>query len=282
MTKHVVMWSSGITSWAVARQIVAMHGHDDTVLLFADTLVEDPDNYRFNREASAQLGMDLTVVCDGRTPQQVNIDTRWLSNARTAKCSELLKIKPSRAWLDDHCDPSDTVLYVGLDWTEPERVDVNRRLWTPWRVEFPLTTPPYYTKDHWLAESRRLGIEPPEMYTLGFAHANCGGACVRGGQAQWAHLLDVRPRNSRFDPQRFANAFRSWEEHEKFMNGFLVRGDDPVAIVRDRRGGETKPLPLTVIRQRHESQPSLLDLDDWGGCGCFTEPAVTDPSEPGD
>ncbi len=262
MTRHVPMWSSGITSWAVARMVIERHGRDNTTLLFADTRAEDVDNYRFNREASAQLGMDLTVVCDGRTPQQVNVDTRWLSNSRTAKCSELLKIAPSRKWLETNCDPADTILYLGLDWTEPERVDTNRRLWAPWKVEFPLVDA-MKPKDHWIAECRATGVMEPEMYRLGFAHANCGGACVRGGQAQWAHLLDVGGR--------FADNFRSWEAHEREMNELLDRGDEPVAVVRDRRGGATRPLPLTVIRQRHEEQPSLLDADDWGGCGCFTD-----------
>ena len=176
VTQHVVAWSSGITSWAVAKIVVARHGTDHTTLLFADTLAEDPDNYRFNEDATRQLGVELTVVCDGRDPQQVNRDTRWLSNSRTAKCSELLKIKPCREWLETHCDPDHTILYLGLDWTEPERVTLNQKFWAPWRVEFPLTEPPLYSKEHWIEECRRGGVVEPEMYRLGFAHANCGGA----------------------------------------------------------------------------------------------------------
>ena len=94
---------------------------------------------------------------------------------------------------------------------------------------------------------------------------------MRGGQAQWAHLLDVRGVDPRYAPDRFARLFASWEAHEREMND-LVRGDgdEPVSIVRDRRGGVTRPLPLTVLRQRREAQPSLFDQDDWGGCECFT------------
>jgi hypothetical protein len=106
---------------------------------------------------------------------------------------------------------------------------------------------------------RELGVEPPNMYRRGYAHANCGGACVRGGQAQWAHL-------ARENPELFA----SWEAHEREMNELTRQGKAPVAIVRDRRGGQTRPLPLHVIRSWVESQPTLIDADDWGGCGCFT------------
>ncbi|MGW5731036.1 hypothetical protein [Nocardia beijingensis] len=41
-----------------------------------------------------------------------------------------------------------------------------------------------------------------------------------------------------------------------------------VAILRDRTDGTSKPLPLTVFRQRIEQQPDLFDVDDWGACGC--------------
>ncbi len=267
MTTHVVMWSSGITSWATARQVVTQQGIDSTLLLFADTTVEDPDNYRFNHEATALLGVNLTVVADGRSPQQVNRDNRFLSNTRIAKCSELLKIVPCRRWLETHCDPASTILYLGLDWTEMERVTTTRAKWQPWRTEFPLTVPPLHTKDHWIAEARRDGVEPPSMYQRGYVHANCAGACVRGGQAQWAHL-------ARENPVLFA----SWEAHEQEMNTLFREGKAPVSIVRDRRGGITRPLPLAVIRRRVESQPSLLDGNDWGGCGCFTH-SSHDPVE---
>ncbi|GHH57547.1 phosphoadenosine phosphosulfate reductase domain-containing protein [Lentzea cavernae] len=268
-TRRVPMWSSGITSWAVARMVIERYGRVNTTLLFADTLAEDEDNYRFNREATAQLGMELTVVCDGRNPQQVNVDTRWLSNSRTAKCSELLKIVPSRKWLEANCDPANTVLYLGLDWTEPERVETNRRMWAPWRVEFPLVEA-MKTKEHWIAECRATGVMEPEMYRLGFPHANCGGACVRAGQGQWGHLLRTRGVDPAYDRDRFAKRFTSWEAHERHMNELTRQGKEPVSIVREERRGETVLLPLPKIRQRVESQPALLDLNDWGGCSCFT------------
>lgn len=276
MTRHVVMWSSGITSWAVARHVIEQHGRENTVLLFADTHAEDEDNYRFNREASSQLGVPLTVVADGRDPQQVNRDTRWLSNSRTAKCSELLKRIPCRNWVETNCDPDDTILYYGLGWEEMNRVEGTRAWWTSrrgwkasWRCEFPLTTELRAYKDHWLDECRRAGVEPPEMYALGFPHANCGGACVRAGQANWGHLLQTRPTGSAYDPQRFAKRFASWEAHEREMNDLTRQGKTPVTIVREERRGQVVSLPLPTIRQRVESQPGLFDGDDWGGCGCW-------------
>jgi hypothetical protein len=264
-TRHVVMWSGGITSWATARHVIEEHGTDSTTLLFADTNAEDEDLHRFNAEASAQLGMQIVRVADAaeRDPWQVFEDKQWIGNTRIAQCSHALKQDPCRAWLTANTDPADTTLHVGIDWTETHRIPGIVAGWAPWTVDFPLTRPPYRDKHDLFAEARSVGIRRPRLYELGFEHNNCGGACVKGGQAQWAQLLAVFPA-------RYAKA----EAFEERMRAKL--GKD-VSILRDRTGGDTKPLTLTALRQRIEAgndrQPSLFDRDDWGGCGCFTDAA---------
>ncbi len=128
---HVVMWSGGITSWATARHVIAQHGTASTVLLFADTLIEDEDLYTFNQQASAQLGVPITRVADGRDPWQVFEDKRWLGNTRIAQCSHVLKQEPCRAWLTDNTDPASTVVYVGIDWSETHRMPSINDGWAP-------------------------------------------------------------------------------------------------------------------------------------------------------
>jgi hypothetical protein len=262
--RHVVQLSGGITSWATARRVVERHGTDGVVLLFADVLVEDEDLYRFNADVERDLGIPITRVADGRTPQQVMRDVRYLGNSKVAPCSHLLKQIPCRRWLEENTDPADTTVYVGIDWSEMDRLPAIERNWAPWRVEAPLCQPPYVDKRGWIAAARERGIIEPRLYALGFEHNNCGGACVRGGQAQWAHL-------SRVFPDRFA----SWEAFEREMRTTL---DADVAILRDRTGGSTKPLPLTVLRHRVEASNdrvgALFDPDDWGGCGCMTSESV--------
>lgn len=260
MTHHVIMWSGGITSWATARHVIAQHGPTNVTLLFADTLIEDEDLYTFNEAASKQLGVPITRVADGRTPWQVFEDKRWMGNTRIAQCSHILKQEPCRDWLTTNTDPSDTVLYVGIDWTETHRLPAIVRGWEPWKVDAPLTRPPYRDKQELLTEARATGLPIPRLYNLGFAHNNCGGTCVKGGQAQWARLL-------RFFPERYARA----EAAEEKMRRLL--GKD-VSILRDRTGGDTKPLTLAALRQRIEEQPEQLDLFDEGGCGCFTDHAA--------
>ncbi|UVK58909.1 PAPS reductase-like domain protein [Mycobacterium phage Leozinho] len=124
--KHIVMFSGGIGSWAAAKRVTDTHGPENVTLLFADTagdgtepfLGEDPDCYRFIRESAAQLGANLVWLKEGRNIWQVFHDRRFLGNSRQANCSTELKQKPCRAWLNEHCDPQDTTVYIGIDWSE--------------------------------------------------------------------------------------------------------------------------------------------------------------------
>lgn len=265
MNRRVVMFSGGISSWAAARRVADEHGTDSLTLLFADTRAEDSDLYRFLDDAASNIGVPVTRIADGRTPQQVFADKRFLGNSRIAPCSHLLKQVPCRRWLETNTDPATATLYVGIDWTEMHRLPAIRRGWAPWTVEAPLCEPPYQDKHQWIAGAREAGLIEPRLYSMGFPHNNCGGGCVRAGQAQWAHLLQVFPFR-----------FHHWEENEERMRATL--GAD-VAILRERGGGESKPLTLASLRQRIEARAEanpMLDVDDWGGCGCFVDAEETD------
>lgn len=265
-THHVTMFSSGAGSWAAARRVhdALVQPGDRHTLLFSDVSMEDEDNYRFLREAAADIeGAELVVLRDGRDIWQVFKDDRFLGNSRLANCSKYLKQKPARDWLDANCDPATTAIYVGIDWSETHRVPAIEKAYLPYRAFAPLTEPPFRSKDEILADLRSRGIEPPRLYDLGFAHANCGGGCVRAGQGQFAHLLQVMP-------ERYA----WWEEKEQELRDHL--GKD-VAILTDRRGGGRVPLTLRAFRERHEATPEQTDLFDIGGCGCF----VDEPSSEG-
>ena len=237
MTLHVVQYSGGIGSWAATQRVIAEHGTANLVLLFADTLVEDHDLYRFLDDSAAQFGVPVTRVADGRTPFEVYRDRRFLGNSLLAPCSSFLKQRPARAWLDEHADPDDTVVYVGLDWAEPKRLPGVVRGWSPWRVEFPMCDPPLLSKQDMLAACLAAGVKPPRLYDLGFSHNNCGGVCVRAGQKHWRHLLSVFP-------DRYAQA----EQLEQEMRGMLGN----VAILKRRKAGVSQPLTLTKLREEHE------------------------------
>lgn len=215
--QHVVMWSGGITSWATARLVIERHGRANTTLLFADTNAEDPDLHRWNRDACHQLGMDLIRVADPqeRDPWQVFEDKQWIGNTRIAQCSHILKQDPCRAWLEANRDPASTVIYVGLDWSEPHRIPGVVSAWLPWRAETPLAEPPYRDKEQWFAAARDAGLKIPRLYELGFAHNNCGGGVRPRGASPVGPPAGSVPRTVREDRGiRAAHAYPSRQRRE--------------------------------------------------------------------
>jgi hypothetical protein len=257
--KHLIQFSTGAASAEVAWRVAAEQGMDDVVLLTADTLVEDEDNWRFAGEVAAMLGCEWVRLTDGRTPMQVGRDHKAIPNNRMAICSRVLKRDLLRKYLDSHYCPADATVYLGFDWSEPNRAEAAKPHWFPWTVRFPLMEPPYLWKADILRLWRERGIEPPRLYAQGFAHANCGGACVRGGQAQWSLLLSVN-----------RSRYLQWESEEQVSRNVLGKN---VSILRDRSDGGVKPLTLRAFRERIEQQPSMFDADDWGACGCFAAEA---------
>lgn len=265
--KHIVQFSTGAASAEVAWRVVQKYGRADLILLTADTLVEDDDNWRFAREVHSDLDCpEWVVLADGRTPMQVGRDHRAVPNNRMAICSRILKRELLRKWIDKHCDPDRTIIYLGFDWTEQDRHEKAKPHWQPYRIESPLLEPPYVSKPDLLDLFRSRDIEPPRLYSQGFHHANCGGACVRGGQAQWELLLRVNRA-----------LYLDWEGEEEKTRDMLGKN---VTILKDRyqRPGKTdtsRPISLRMFRERIDAAPGLFDADDWGACGCTDTPVGT-------
>lgn len=298
--RHVVMFSGGVGSFAAADRVVSQFGRDVT-LLFADTLIEDADLYRFLVESAAfltgkaglgevsglaarasntppssdmmrrrahlaalrsdcrQVIPGLVWIADGRTPWEVFRDVRFLGTARVAQCSRELKQKMVDGWLEVNRSAADTIVHVGIDWTEEHRLVRLRALRGAqgWDYRAPLCEPPIYSKETGFKRLAEVSIQPPRLYALGFSHNNCGGGCVRAGVGHFAHLYRALPV-----------VYAEWEAGEAGMREFL--GRDDIAILRDRSDGDTKPLTLVQLRRRLDAghQPDLFEI---GGCGCFID-----------
>lgn len=256
--KHIIFYSGGIGSWMTAKRVVEKEGKENVILLFTDTLIEDEDLYRFIDETVKEMGVEYVYLKDGRTPWEVFKDVRYLGNSRLAQCSHILKQKPANKWIKDNFKPDECILYLGIDWTEEHRTKAPIKNWSPYTVKFPMCDEPYLAKEDMLNELKKLGIETPRLYKLGFSHNNCGGFCVRAGQAHFKKLLEEMP-----------DLYKFHEKKEQEMREFL--GKD-VSILRRQIKDVKYRLTLKQLREEIE-QNNLenIDLFDIGGCGCFVE-----------
>lgn len=248
--KAIVQFSGGAGSFGAALGAIERYGQENVTLLFADTLIEDADLYRFLDDAAVALGIPITRIADGRTPWELFRDERFIGNTRVDLCSRVLKRDLLRQWIEANADPSDAVIVLGIDWTEVHRFERAVPRWAPWTLWAPLCEPPYRDKHDILASA---GIAPPRLYAMGFPHNNCGGFCVKAGISQFKLLLQQMPER--------------YLEHEAEERRTIELIGKDVAILRDRRGGTTRPMTMEALRLRMALGEKVPD-DEWGGCGC--------------
>src|SRR5690348_12113868 len=110
-TRHVVMFSGGVGSFAAADRVVRQHGRDVT-LLFADTLIEDADLYRFLVEGAAFLtGKAGLGEVSGLAAKAANTPpSSDMLRRRThldALRREVAQVIPGLVWLADGRTPWD-------------------------------------------------------------------------------------------------------------------------------------------------------------------------------
>jgi len=181
-------------------------------------------------------------------------------------CSVMLKREPLNAWMESNfemvdgqgnmlLDPASVVL--GFDWSEHHRVSEFQNEHPSWRCIAPMKEEPIWDKCRMQSEAVKVGLPISDAYTQGFPHNNCGKRCVRAGISHWVHLLEVD------EP-----AFAEWESEEIVTDGVLrARGIESFSMLKDRRGGVTRPLYLYQLRERVNAGEKF-DRYDWGGCGC--------------
>lgn len=213
----------------------------------------------------------LVWIAEGRSPWDVYEDVRMLGNSRVDPCSRILKRKLSEDWLAQNHNPRETILYLGIDWTEEHRFDnpnmpgkgaVHRWKSLGWVVEAPLCQEPLMSKVDANLRCLSAGVELPRLTRMGFAHNNCGGACSKAGQGHWAKVYE-------FFPDRYAFAEMREEGIRDSLNANVAMMKESAG--KDDEGNPvSRPLPLKTLRQRIDAK-GKIDKFDVGGCGCFLD-----------
>ncbi|MCK6255459.1 hypothetical protein LCY76_02315 [Fictibacillus sp. KIGAM418] len=257
---HVAMFSGGAASAYVAYYIVQKYGKENCVLFFTDTLWEDIDNYRFMEEVAEYIGLDITYRTDGRTPEEVFFDVRFLGNSRMAKCSEELKVRQTLIYLEELRDEHnlEPILYFGIGPHEQHRAVNLQNFYEhnpiePIATRFPMIETFKEDLDAKIIIRDEWKIALPRMYGLGFSHANCAGRCVRGGLGHYALLYRVWPEQ--------------YLEQEAMEERFREKFNKDVSILKRN----SKPFTLREYRNLMDQdgiEIYLSEKDDTIPCVC--------------
>ena len=269
----IVSLSGGLAS--AANALLAHESGEHFLMIFADTTVEDDDLHRFIYDIEKMNLAPLLRVKDGRDPWGVFADVGYIGNTRTAPCSRILKTDLIQKTVDAIAAPDDP-LVIGFSFDEDERAKRAATRWFPRPVRSLIAEKFMGAGAVEDLVCSKYGIKKPRIYDEGFIHNNCGGFCVRGGQGQFARLLDKRPAVFAKHEQRnetirrtlslkIAQRIKDGTYRGKFKDG-KVGG-----FIRVTRDGETEYLHMREFRERIEAGTLIPANYEMSGCGCFTD-----------
>lgn len=255
MTDHVVSYSGGMGSFAEAYYCVQEFGKENVVLLFCDTLTEDPDLYRFVEETKEFLGCRFVRLSREKTIWELFEEQKFIANSRVDICSRVLKRDlMNKEWLPaNYGTPEGNLsceVHVGIDFSEHHRLTriqevMSPKIYRSLLVEKGLIVP----KDF----SEQFGIRRPYLYTLGFSHNNCGSFCVKAGLGQFKLMFEKLPER--------------YKEHEDKEQTVLAIGGKP--FLKKTTKGVKRYLSMKEYREEYlEQGKAEEDKHDIGGCAC--------------
>jgi 3'-phosphoadenosine 5'-phosphosulfate sulfotransferase (PAPS reductase)/FAD synthetase len=273
---YLVSISSGVPS-AVAADIT-LKRFENVELVFCDTTIEDDDNYRFLSECVARWNVPLMTLKDGRDPLAIAEDEHIIPNQYLATCTERLKFTLFRAYaLEKKAQGYDVHIVLGMDWKDRNKKitrgkyagkcrpvpSVIEYLKLGLKVYYPLLAKKTFVIDP-VETVKAWGIKPPQMYSMGYTHANCGGCCVKQGAGDWRRTLINFP-------ERFER-FEKWEATQR-LNPTMAN----YSFLRDETGGKRKTKTLEQLRAETKSATlSMFDLlDELEGKTCGVECGVS-------
>lgn len=233
--KHICMFSTGLSSAYLADWLIREQGRGNVMLFMTDTLWEDEDNYRFAGEVSRYLDMPLTIVKDGRTPEEVFFDERFMGNFGTAPCSKELKMKQTVIFVEHlRSEGFEPILYFGIGKDEKQRApriayNYSHNCLEPVECRFPLTKLALNNDILTDIIQGQWGIRRPRMYDYGFHHANCGGRCIKGGVGHYTLLYKIWPERYK-DQEEMERKFRA----EISDYTILRRNNEPFSLAQLR------------------------------------------------
>lgn len=255
--KYVVSVGGGISSTLLLPlRAIERYGRDNVDLVMAWLPNEDDDVLRLIKAVENLTGKIVKMIGSGETPFDVFFRVGIMGNSRIDPCSRELKRETVARYMLENYDKQETIMLVGITAHESSHVDRRvaiRANWEKqgWKVEFPLAEDSDLTREKQIELCQRLVGFVPKLYKMGFSHNNCGGACIKAGQAQWARLLWYKPET-----------YAEWRDNERL---FQEKKGTGATILRRMVAGKTQPLSLADYEQELRVRWSTMFTDPFDG-----------------
>lgn len=185
----VVSWFSCGVSSAVATKM-ALKRYPDVKIIYNHIDDQHPDSLRFLHDCEEWFYKDIEIIQHTyKTVDQACRGANYLIGVAGPACSRLLKRRLRLDW--EVANPGRHTYVWGLDVDEKRRA--KRMAETSYDHDhyFPLIEYNLSKNDvHGML--KKVGIQRPAMYDMGYPNNNCIG-CLRGGMGYWNKIRDDFP-----------------------------------------------------------------------------------------
>ncbi len=238
--KIISWWSGGITSAVACKLSIDLYGKDNCRIIFIDTKNEDDDTYRFMADCSKWYDLPIETITSDKheSVQDVWLKYKALNNASGAVCSSEMKRQVREKWQKQNTWEHQI---FGFELDEAKRAKGMVLNHSKTKPIFPLMM--YgLTKKDCIKIVEAAGIEPPNMYKLGFLNNNCfKTGCVQGGIGYWQKMK-----------RDFPDKFDKMAEMEHRITNEKGK---PITMLKDqsKNGG-------LVFLKPHPDYPQMKDI----------------------
>ncbi len=293
--KHIVGFSGGIDSQECAARVIALYGHDDTILMNSDAGGnEDPLTNDFINRYSETVHPVIKVnaivsdiwITEGFAEDEKGLDGSAVltfkdmirikkrpPSRKVQFCTSILKLAPQRRWMKSafgvggQYEGEDYERYTGVRRDESHaRKDYPDREWDNYFDCYVNHIIAGLTKDECFAGARERGEEINPLYMMGFGRVGCA-PCINSSKEDILNWVLRRPA--------MIAKIREWEletgysyfppmvpktktktEIETKRNNTI---DEVVAWAKTARGGRQELFPILHEREACESKYGLCE-----------------------
>lgn len=287
--KIICSMGGGFSSTAhMPRVLLEKYDKDDIHFVSCILPNEHPSTWDLFDAVEKNLGISITYIAySPDTPywQYVDRDDRantdklftpfdifdmrgFIGNSKNDPCSYHLKRDVMLRYTDENFGAGSVTMAVGIHNEEIERHIAIQKNWGSRGYEtiFPLldSDVPRYSREEQIEKLDDWYGVTLDLYTNGFEHNNCAGACVKAAQRQWAMLWYYYP-----------DTYNEWETRELAWqkkwgrdNAIIRRGriaNRTYTTLKDYRIGTLEP--ASRMEKKGFMQEFIASLED--GPSCF-------------
>ena len=188
-----VWFSCGAASAIASKLIVDKYKDICTIRILNNPVIEEhPDNVRLLKDVEKWLDHPIESVINPNYPSASAVDVwakrRYMSGVAGAPCTLELKKKARQHW-----ENNNKVEWHVLGFTLEERNRHDRFIITERDNVIPILITERYTKQDCYNRLKQEGIEPPQIYKLGYPNANCIGCVKATSPTYWNHVRKMHP-----------------------------------------------------------------------------------------